>query len=220
MILDQFLASLTPELLMFVKERKPKTLVEAAQLADNWASAHNSYSKYHFDSSGKKYKSTPSLPKPPLGSQPSSSPTPKATPVIKCHQCGEEGHIRPRCPKNPHAFKEDTTTRHHEVHFCWEAPRIPNYSVSVTINGSWTSSIIRDTGCSCIVVAEDVLPDADVTDYLGRIDTFPIVRCYLRCPYFVGWTDAVRRCSTIALTMSCPYHSLEGFHPSCRYYFN
>ena len=190
MILDQFLASLAPELRLFVKERLPKTLAEATQLADNWASAHNSYSKYRFDPSGKKYKSTPSSPKPP----------PKASPVVKCHQCGEEGHIRPRCPKNPRAFKDGTTTPRHEVRFCWEAPRVPNYRVSGTINGSWTSFIIRDTGCSCIVVAEDVLPDADVThcrkvylsDYLGRTDAFPVVRCYLRCPYFVGWADAVR----------------------------
>ncbi|MPC64524.1 hypothetical protein E2C01_058642 [Portunus trituberculatus] len=68
-----------------------------------------------------------------------------------------------------------------------------------TVNGSWTSSILRDTGCSCIVVAE-VLPDADISnclscqvaDYLGCVDTFPIVQCYIRCPYFEGWTNAIR----------------------------
>ncbi|MPC91548.1 hypothetical protein E2C01_086593 [Portunus trituberculatus] len=56
-----------------------------------------------------------------------------------------------------------------------------------------------DTGCSCIVVAE-VLPDADVSNcrscqvahYLGRVDTFPTVQCYIRCPYFEGWTDTIR----------------------------
>ena len=183
-----------------MKEQLPKTLAEATELADNWASAHNSYSKYCFDPSGKKHKSTPLSTKPPFRSHPSSSPTPKASPGLKCHLCGKEGHIRPRCPENPRAFKDGTTTQRHEVRFCWDAPRVPNYSVSGTIDGSWTSSIIKDTGCSCIVVAEDVLPDADVThcrkvylsDYLGRTDAFPVVRCYLRCPYFVGWTDAVR----------------------------
>ena len=30
------------------------------------------------------------------------------------------------------------------------------------------------------------------TDYLGRIDNFPVLRCYVRCPYFEGWTDVVR----------------------------
>ena len=48
MILDQFLASLAPDLRLFVKERQPKTLADATQLADNWASAHNIYFKYRF----------------------------------------------------------------------------------------------------------------------------------------------------------------------------
>ena len=68
------------------------------------------------------------------------------------------------------------------------------------MNGSWTSSIFRDSGCTCIVVAEEVLPDADLTncrqckiaDYLGQVDTFPVLHCYIRCPYFEGWTDVVR----------------------------
>lgn len=31
-----------------------------------------------------------------------------------------------------------------------------------------------------------------VYDYLGRPDTFPVVRCYLKCPYYEGWADAIR----------------------------
>lgn len=31
-----------------------------------------------------------------------------------------------------------------------------------------------------------------VYDYLGRPNTFPIVRCYLKCPYYEGWADAIR----------------------------
>ncbi|KAK8374158.1 hypothetical protein O3P69_020971 [Scylla paramamosain] len=57
-----------------------------------------------------------------------------------------------------------------------------------TVKGSWTSSILRDSGCTCIVIAEEVLPDADlinyhrcqVVDYLGWVDTFPVLRCYIR----------------------------------------
>ena len=49
-------------------------------------------------------------------------------------------------------------------------------------------------------MSEEVLPDADLTNcrrcqvagYLGRSDTFPVLHCYVRCPYFEGWTDVVR----------------------------
>lgn len=27
--------------------------------------------------------------------------------------------------------------------------------------------------------------------YLGRVDTSPVLHCYIRCPYFEGWTDVV-----------------------------
>ncbi|MPC74796.1 hypothetical protein E2C01_069171 [Portunus trituberculatus] len=86
------------------------------------------------------------------------------------------------------------------VGFCLSDHRVPQHLFSGTVNGSWTSSILRDTGCSCIVIPKEVLPDADISncrschvaDYLGRVDTFPIVQCYIKCPYFEGWTDAVR----------------------------
>ncbi|XP_042229996.1 uncharacterized protein LOC121871652, partial [Homarus americanus] len=59
------------------------------------------------------------------------------------------GHIRSRCPKNPRAFKS-TGIRppSFEVGFCFEDRSCPSYCVSGTINGSWASTIIRDTGCS------------------------------------------------------------------------
>ena len=44
-IFDQFLASLTPDLRLFIKERRTTTLKEAVRLADDWASARNAYPK-------------------------------------------------------------------------------------------------------------------------------------------------------------------------------
>jgi hypothetical protein len=72
--------------------------------------------------------------------------------------------------------------------------------VTGTVNGARVSSILRDTGCSCVIVADETLPDADVknaplvkvTDYLGRTDEFPIVKCYIDCEFFTGRVDAVR----------------------------
>lgn len=50
------------------------------------------------------------------------------------------------------------------------------------------------------MVSEETLCDVDVSqcpkvlvaDYLGRVDSFPKVKCYLRYPYFNGFVEAVR----------------------------
>lgn len=78
--------------------------------------------------------------------------------------------------------------------------KVNSYVTSGTVNGTWVSDILRDTGCSCVLVSEDLLPDVDTTncemtkvsDYLGRSNYFPKVRCYLRCPYYVGWVNVLR----------------------------
>ncbi|MPC70884.1 hypothetical protein E2C01_065146 [Portunus trituberculatus] len=189
MILNHFLASLNPDLCTFIKENRPSSLDRAVQLADDWASAHYTI-KPSFKSSSRSFK-------PPLKK---TLPVHSTSSTTKCHGCGELGHIRPRCPKNPRAFKESPPSQPFTVGFCLSDHRTPRPLVSGTVNGSWTSSILRDTSCSCIVVAKKVLPDADISncrscqvaDYLGRVDTFPIVQCYIRCPYFEGWTDTVR----------------------------
>ena len=54
-------------------------------------------------------------------------------------------------------------------------------------------------GCSSVIISDAVLPDFDLTgaknidvsDYLGRMDTFLVVRCYLRCAYYNGYVDAI-----------------------------
>ena len=195
-ILDQFLASLTPELRMFLKENDVHTLDDAVSKADIWTTAHNAYPKPHTDRNKKFHstnKATPSR----------FSPPPARKSTIKCHNCGELGHIRPNCPQNPHLFgprRPQETKNVQKVGFCFSEPSTQQYFTTGTINGSRVSTIIRDTGCSCVVVSEDALPDADVSncrkvpvvDYLGRVDYFPLIRCYIRCPYMVGWVDAVR----------------------------
>lgn len=80
--------------------------------------------------------------------------------TVKYHQWGEYGHIRSGCPKNPHVTKDGESAKQlQKVGFCVGDKSVPNFSVSGTIIGSWTSNIIWDTGCFCVVVSEDVLPD-------------------------------------------------------------
>lgn len=196
MILDQFMASVSAELRMFLKENNIRTLDEAVKRADIWASAHRSYPKYH-SVNDPSHRLLPAKAPAMKGSPPTVR---KSSFPVKCHNCGEPGHIRPNCPQNPLLFKQKASKENVKIASCLSKASGHQYYTSGTINGSRVSTIVRDTGCSSILVSEDVLPDVDVSkcrtvscqDYLGRTDVFPVVRCYLRCPYFEGWADAVR----------------------------
>lgn len=188
-VLDQLKSSVSPELRIFLKEHNVTDLAEATELADNWATAHGAYPKSNSRpglDKGKKIVPTK------VNATDSDSENQRFRP--KCHGCGEIGHIRPKCPKNPRAFQKVQC-----VNFSSENSNKEFY-VSGTINGSWVSTILRDTGCSCVVVSEEALPDVDtvgcervkLADYLGREDSFPLVKCFIRCPYYVGWVMAVR----------------------------
>ncbi|XP_063601110.1 uncharacterized protein LOC134777201 [Penaeus indicus] len=191
MILDQLKSCVSPDIRMFLKENSASTLDEAARFADTWASAHGSYPKSNTClHRGKRMVQTKPL-------VPEEAEVKAPRPKVTCHGCGEVGHIKPRCPKNPFAFKQQSN---YTVNFSFDDNSPRKFLTSGTINGSWVSTILRDSGCSCVIVAEQLLPDVDlatcqwtrVFDYLGRTDTFPLVKCFIRCPYYVGWVKAVR----------------------------
>lgn len=88
----------------------------------------------------------------------------------------------------------------HKVNFCLADTETDKFETSGTINGHNVSTIIRDTGCSCIIISDKILPDVDISnckttrisDYLGRESEFPLVRCYIRCKFFEGWAEVAR----------------------------
>lgn len=183
-LLDQLKSSVSSELRKFLKENNMSNLDKAAELADIWSSAHGSYPRYHDASDkGKRIVSPKVTTREEL--KIGSPKTKKA-----CHACGEAGHIRSKCPKIPSAFNPSVAIPGHSksnsfaVNFCWTDNSPRDFTTSGTVNGSWVSTILRDSGCSCIIVSEQVLPDADtslcdyvsVADYLGHIDRFPVVR--------------------------------------------
>ncbi|XP_076034217.1 uncharacterized protein LOC143021003 isoform X3 [Oratosquilla oratoria] len=103
MILDQFLSSLHPDLRPF-KERRPSTLTEAIRLADDWTSAQPTLPRTSV-LNAKKFSRLPKV----TTVLPNSSIGRKDPPPLTCHGCGEIGHIRPRCPRNPGTLKEGTS---------------------------------------------------------------------------------------------------------------
>ena len=207
-ISDQFMTAVEPDLRVFLKEQNALELPKMAEVAENWAMAHKSKFKRNdlyqksektdqFSSLSKNLENTEISPKP------NDKPSKKDFSQVKCHACGDFGHIKPRCPKMD--SKPETKKRtvfpndSHHIQFCLDDRTPRDYMVTGTVNGSFVSTILRDSGCSCILVSENIVPNYDrenckkitLHDYLGRADQFPIVKIYVKCEFFTGWTEAV-----------------------------
>ena len=61
-ITDQYLSSLSSELRLLIKKRRPAKLKEAIQLVDDWASAHNAYPKVSSYNNSRKISPCPATP--------------------------------------------------------------------------------------------------------------------------------------------------------------
>ena len=112
------------------------------------------------------------------------------------------------------------------VKFCLDDKNPRKFMCCGSVNGKPVSAICIDTGCSSVMISDYVFPDAittnvpnvDVYDYLGRVDTFPVIKCYLRCSYYTGWVNAIRApikfCSVLVGNISGvldPNHKTKNF---------
>ncbi|XP_066952537.1 uncharacterized protein [Macrobrachium rosenbergii] len=193
-VMDQFMSTVSKELRVFLKERKPKSREEMACLADTYASAHGTYPK-DFN------KTRVGNPVPNLENKFSvksdgkpNNQTKQGVSKIKCYSCGQPGHITSNCPNKPKPHENKI-----EIGNVLDDKTTKGPMTSGTVNGTWVSTILRDTGCSGLIISDILVPQpkgnvkmSKLTDYLGRVDEFPVVRVYLRCPWFTGWCNAVR----------------------------
>ena len=84
---EQLLISMSEDVRVWVRERKPKTSAEAGDLADDYAQARKS---------GRTSLSR-------------QEKRPVSSSTVKCFSCGQQGHRSPECPKN--SRREDSRTR-------------------------------------------------------------------------------------------------------------
>lgn len=149
-ILEQYLRMLSPELQVWIRERDPRTAAEAASLADVFVAARGKNKPWAWRSGND--RRSPEVPQfqqrkvepsgKPLMGKPTSAKlsfTPKRPPI--CYLCGQEGHTKPNCPKNPA----------HLAHLCF-VPRhettkhsVSSKTTNVEINGEKVIALI-DTG--------------------------------------------------------------------------
>ena len=206
-LIDQLLSVFPSDLRIFVKERSPNTISEVTTLADNWMSARKTISS-------KPKKSIHLVENGPQAHKGDSEKDPNFKfdlSKVKCFSCQKFGHYKSECEKKSeekveycasHTQDEPYEKKSEEkVEYCTSHRQDEPYVVSGTVNGMRVSKIRRDTGCDRIVVSDKVLPSARITadtkytelsDYLGRKDSWPNVRTYIDCQLFTGWVDAVR----------------------------
>ncbi|XP_045899032.1 uncharacterized protein LOC123967029 isoform X2 [Micropterus dolomieu] len=112
LIMEQYLRMLSPELQVWVKEHGPKSAAEAATLADVFVAARKRGQPWSSmgGKAGKdshrpipppyQQRSAPGVGKPPMRENKYAPPrAPNRLPI--CYLCGQEGHVKPMCPKNP-----------------------------------------------------------------------------------------------------------------------
>ena len=186
MIKDQILSNCPHDMRVFLKERDFENSCKLAEAADRFRNAHDMVKR------GKKSSFTPS-------SKGKSESQKADTSHLVCHGCGETGHIRPKCPKNPRNFKS-VNAQPSKVQFVFESDRKPDNS-RVDPNGKVfdrPAEIVLDNGCNTILVHEKLIPDnfkkgitQDVYDFLGIKHVFPAVRCHIKSKFFSGWVNAI-----------------------------
>ena len=173
-VMEQFLNTLSPEMQVWIRERRLKSTLEAGELADQYTQARGSSRHSSERSQIRRREGTSGGAKtcytcgqqghiakdcqkggrnpnrPPHRDQRGDRPN-----LVKCFGCGQMGHIATRCPHN--ALNN----------FCREqkgvTPTTGIYKGGV-VEGQYVSDILLDTGCSRTMVRHELVPPEKMLD--------------------------------------------------------
>ena len=213
MLYDQFLASIPSDLRIFLKERSHENVDTLLECGDLWLSAHpKAYSKpkYDFKPRNDKTKNVASSgqqtkPQSNFSGPRESNVTDRKSmqrnvnKSVVCYDCGQAGHVRSQCktPKtNPNSISDNVAS----INFATIGKVGNEYMTCGTVNGLNVSTIVRDTACEAVLVSNDCLPNVNldnsnkitVCDFLGKPTSLPVARCYISCPFFEGFVNAIK----------------------------
>ena len=191
MIYDQLLSSCSHDLRNFLLEQKFKSSSELAESADRYLMAHGiKKCKKSRTSSTKDSVANSKVP---------ASSSPQASPEVKCHHCGEKGHIRPNCPTLKLNKKKVSDSYVPKIGVVLDREeKLTNCVTDMGQIFDKSVEIIFDTGCNTVVVNEGLVPSdyclgkkVKVYDYLGRPLYLKTVNCFITSKFFSGWVKAI-----------------------------
>ena len=177
LVKEQLLNCLPEDARVWVRERKPKTSIEAGELAEDYMQAREAR-----DGEGRA-KSRGERREPPgkcprcglLGhwardcpkqrakeaeSAPSTERPKRQERDIYCYTCREKGHMSFKCPKNTGLYCDESSEQRKPV----ERPTSGEVYRSGRVNGISVSDIVLDTGASRTLVREELVPPCAITN--------------------------------------------------------
>ncbi len=167
MVMEQLVNDMPPGAQIWVREHKPKTGVEAADLADDYSDARkgiNSDKKFQSRNANKGERSaSKSMPKSDSKTaQSSTNPKSDFKKSIICRRCQEPGHIERFCkkPVNKEASLI-TVAKDHEI------PPVRSFTFKGTIDGQETE--MKIDSCADVVIAHRDLVDPSKIKYKEQI---------------------------------------------------
>uniref|UniRef100_A0A667YIB5 Gypsy retrotransposon integrase-like protein 1 n=1 Tax=Myripristis murdjan TaxID=586833 RepID=A0A667YIB5_9TELE len=181
LILEQYLRMLSPELQVWIREHGPSSASEAAALADVFVAARKKSQPWSYNSwkAGKEAR-RPAPPqnhqRPAAGvgkpsmrdNQPTNVSSKPPNRVTICYLCGQEGHTKPMCPKNPSKLTQMCLVPHCRAEPKKEAEQSIKIA-SVEVNGKELKALV-DTGSDQTLVHREFVPP----NIICTLDTIPI----------------------------------------------
>jgi hypothetical protein len=187
MLLEQYLKVVPADLKMYLLERKPKTLVQASRMSDEYSILHSNIKQaniqldkskpyYHNNNStSKNYNKLPNTSTPTTNRTSSSYRDFKTSPNFSCSYCKIPGHLISECRKRKadlvkHVALVSVQTNSDSQNNIYVHP------ITFTDNLSGEEIVVscyRDTGSTITLLKEGVIPDK----YLTSLDCKINIQC-------------------------------------------
>ena len=206
-LIEQFMAGVPQDLTVWLRERKPKSLREAAEQADNYVAARKA--------EGRSEGSRGEFPQSARGGQQSDPrPTVEVSGRMRpqsatggsvtkderdkqCFVCREWGHVSYNCPKAQRAQVTEQTKAFY-AGGCPEQSNCKDYVRSGSLDGNPVQMLI-DTGCDRTMVVEELVDPskidrtktAQVLCVHGHAELYPTARVSLRIEGHEGEVDVI-----------------------------